>query len=364
VLGWVALGGALLYGGAVLRSLLTRDLASSGYPSPEAAETEIEALAAAHPTLCQLQTIGASTQGRPIRALRLRGRGRDGGEGAERPRLLVTAHIHAVEFVGSFVARAVARRLVEGYERDAGTADLLDRAEVWLVPLLNPDGARRVWEKGGLTSLGGSRFTARGVDPNRNFPYVELRGRRAWNSGRNRPGSAYYRGPQPLSEPECAALARLCRRERFCGAINFHSFGCVVYMPALGDAAQARARHALEVFRGEFQWRQPRVRYRPVPERSAAITGQLDAFLLAAFGTPSVTVEVSRPGWHVLKPDRIGSVFWIANPERPERWAENDVEATVHALRALLERTCGRPCTPTHPELGQAIPAEEGARPQ
>ncbi len=34
------------------------------------------------------------------------------------------------------------------------------------------------------------RFTANGVDPNRNFPFLGVSGSSAWNSGRNRPGSA------------------------------------------------------------------------------------------------------------------------------------------------------------------------------
>jgi len=182
-----------------------------------------------------------------------------------------------------------------------------------------------------------------------------MSGGRAWNSARDRAGSAYYRGPHPLSEPECLALARLARRERFCGAINFHSFGAVVYLPAVpGDHAAA---DALAVFQGEFQSRQRMRRYRPVPERSVAIAGQLDAFLLEAFGTPSVTVEVGRPSWHVLQPSRLGCAFWIANPASPERWIENDAPAAIHALTALLARTGGEPCEPIAPELVQAVDA-------
>ncbi len=354
MLGWLALGVLVLYAGAALRAFRRRDLGASAYASPEAAEAEIDALVREHPALCTIQEIGRSSEGRPIRALRLRPAGAVAHRGAERPRLLVTAHIHAVEYVGSFVARDVARRLAAGYGRSEEVTALLDRADVFVVALLNPDGAQRVWQRGGFCTLGGARFTARGVDPNRNFPFVTLPGRGAWNTGRDRPGSAYYRGPHPLSEPECLAIARLAKRERFCGAVNFHSFGGVVYLPAAEGSAEAR--HALAAFQGPFQSRQRFLRYRPVPERSTAITGQLDAFLLGAFGTPSATIEVSRPGLALTKPGRLPNVFWIANPEKPARWAENDADAAIFVLAELLERTGGHPCARTQPELEKQVP--------
>ncbi|HYD48878.1 MAG TPA: M14 family zinc carboxypeptidase [Terriglobales bacterium] len=326
------------------------------YPSPEQARAEVRDLAARFEHLAQLEVIGESTQRRPIQALRLHGAGqqRDGG----RPRLLITAHIHAIEYVGSYVARAVARRLAEGYGAQPHITELLDRADVWIVPLLNPDGAERIWRNRGWTGLGGSRFTANGVDPNRNFPFVESGGRKSWNSARTKPGSAYYRGPHPFSEPECLALARLCARERFCAAVNFHSFSAVVFLPevadlpAIRDTTRHKAEYVLGVFQGVFQQHQPYRRYRPVAERAAAITGQLDPFLLQAFGTPSVTIEVSRPKADILLPWRLLHFFDWANPADPEYWAGNDVDATVFALSELLQRSGGTACEPSQPQLG------------
>lgn len=326
------------------------------YPSPDAAYDEIATLSRRHPQRCELQQIGVSTQGRPLAALRVHGN----NAGVQRPCLLVTAHIHAVEYIGSYVARAVAKRLVEGYGQVAPITALLEEADVWVVPLLNPDGAWRVWGARGWTGLGNARFTANGVDPNRNFPSVAVTGRGTWNSASSRPGSAYYRGPQPLSEPECLALARLCQRQGFCAAINFHSFGGVVFMPEVHGPDARKAQQMLDVFDGTFQSQQPHLPYRPIPERSAKILGQLDPFLLNAFGTPSVTVEVSRPGLHLLDPRKAAKVFWWANPGDPERWVQNDATATIHALAALLERSGGTPCSPAHPELAQQIPAHTG----
>ncbi len=336
-------------GAAAIGMLFPHRLEDSRYPSPDEAEAEMDALAAGHPETCRVEEIGRSQEGRPIRAFRL---SRGPAEG--KPRLLVTAHIHAVEYIGSYVARRVAKRLLSG--RDAEARALLDAAEVVVIPLLNPDGAARIWRNDGRTSIGGSRFTAGGVDPNRNFPYLPATaGKGAWNTGRDKPGSAYYKGPQPLSESECAALARFAKREAFCAAVNFHSFGCVVFMPEILPTDEKKARALLDVFDGPFQSRQPHRRYRPIRERSAAIVGQLDPYLMHGLGTPSVTVEVSRPGLRLLDPRRTFHVFSVANPIDPERWAENDAAATVHALSEMLTRSGGTPCVPARPELAEGV---------
>lgn len=355
---WLLGGIALTYGGGAFLGYWRRGLEGSPYPSPDEAVAEMERLAARFPRLCRREVIGTSTEGRPIAAYRL------GTGGEAKPRLLVTAHIHAIEYIGAYVARGVARRLLEEYGRARHVTELLDRADVWVVPQLNPDGATRVWRRGGWGGLGPSRFTANGVDPNRNFPFAPMAGRRNWNSGRDRPGSAYYRGPQPLSEPECRALARLCARERFCAAVNFHSFSAVVFIPFHADEAAAqpdadKARQSFAVFHDVFQAHQPHVRYKPVPERAAELRGQFDSFAFEAFGTVSVTVEVSWPRTHLLRPWNTFNFFWWANPAHPDFWEENDAGATIHALRALLDRTGGTPCRPLHPELAEALAGEE-----
>lgn len=354
------LGGvASAYVAAAALATRQRDLSSSPYPSPDAAIEEIRQLARRHAAIADIESIGLSTEGRPIEALRLRGESQ--GDAQRRPALLITAQIHAIEYIGSYVARAVATRLASGYGKVRHITDLLDATDIWIVPLLNPDGAHRIWRNGGWTLLSGSRFTAQGVDPNRNFPFVEVAGAKSWNSGRDKPGSPYYRGPRPLSEPECMALAKLCKRERFCAAINFHSFSAVVFMPSLDGGGPTwpdatKAARALSVFRDVFQSYQSHRRYRPIPERSAAIVGQLDPFLLNAFGTVSVTVEVSRPGPEILLPWRLPRFFAWANPRNPEQWVANDAEATIFALAALLERTGGAPCIPPCPDLAERVP--------
>jgi beta-N-acetylhexosaminidase len=97
--------------------------------------------------------------------------------------ILVVGEIHGTEPAG----RAIVRRLRRA-RPPRGTALLL-------VDSANPDGGRAR-----------TRWNARGVDLNRNFPF-------GWRP-LGAPFDTYHSGPAPLSEPESAALADLIRRVR------------------------------------------------------------------------------------------------------------------------------------------------------
>jgi protein MpaA len=124
--------------------------------------------------------LGRSVEGRPIVAFEV------GVRGAAR-RELVVGCIHGNETGGI----AVARRL-----EHASPVGL----DLWVVPVLNPDGA-----------AAGTRGNARGVDLNRNFPY-------RWRPLRG----LVYSGPRPLSEPESKIASRLIEQLRPQVSIWFH----------------------------------------------------------------------------------------------------------------------------------------------
>jgi hypothetical protein len=353
VLGATLASAAALYGALVFRARFRGRLADSGYVSPLDADVELDALAAEHPGRARVETYGSSSQGRPLRLLRI-------GRAGARARVLVTGQIHAGEFIGGVVARGIARSLLAS--RSVEVQKLLGKSEIVIAPLLNPDGAQRVWDANGWTGFRGMRGTASGADPNRNFPFaLEADGSaraRSWNSARSAEGHPYFRGAAPLSEPECAALAQLAERERFCGALNFHSFGGIVYLPMLSgafDAGEDAAASGLRAIADVYPAKQLHLAYRVVPEDPEAIDGQLDAFLLGAFGTPSATIEIGRPSLGFLKPSRFLNPFWVFNPERPGRWLENDVEAAIQTIAALVEVTKGEPGTPRQPGLAAHV---------
>jgi beta-N-acetylhexosaminidase len=129
-------------------------------------------------------SVGKSAQGRAIEALRV-------GRPDARRVVLVVGAIHGTELAG----RAIVNRLRRA-KPARGTALLLVRD-------LNPDGA-----------VSGTRWNARGVDLNRNFPT-------AWEPI-GRPFDTYHSGAAPFSEPESRAVAELIRDVRPRVTIWYH----------------------------------------------------------------------------------------------------------------------------------------------
>ena len=137
--------------------------------------------------------VGESVRGHSIVAQR------QGKEDAP-TRVLAVGQIHGDEPGGLRVIEAL-----RGMRAPRGVA-------VWTVLSVNPDGGRL-----------GIRQNARRVDLNRNFP-------RGWRS--STPGTRYYGGPGPLSEPESRAAARLIRRLEPRITIWFHQpYAFVVETP-------------------------------------------------------------------------------------------------------------------------------------
>jgi murein peptide amidase A len=128
--------------------------------------------------------LGNSVAGRPIRAYEV-------GDPASRHRVLVVGCIHGNEPAGIAIADALARG---GAPRDA---------DLWIVPDLNPDGV-----------AASTRQNAHLVDLNRNFPWQ-------WRP-MGSPGSTFYSGPRPFSEPESRIARRLVLQVRPQVSIWFH----------------------------------------------------------------------------------------------------------------------------------------------
>jgi len=148
----------------------------SGYHSPAALDAALDALAA-NSGRAAVVALGASQEGRAIRAIWF---GQPPGSGA--PQLRVAGAHHGDEPISAEVALAFATLLsTEDGQRDDVTA-LLDRATVWVVPDVNPDGLQA-----------GTRLNANLVDLNRNYDY-------GWRPAGNSAGS------EPFSEPETRAL--------------------------------------------------------------------------------------------------------------------------------------------------------------
>jgi hypothetical protein len=114
---------------------------------------------------------------------------------------------------------------------------ILNHINIWIVPIVNPDGSYFFWNKsikmgrknGRIYEEKDENNPNRGVDLNRNYSFK-------WNSGHATASSAYryhpfYRGEKPFSEPESMAMSILAEQNRFLFSISFHSSASRILYP-------------------------------------------------------------------------------------------------------------------------------------
>ncbi|MCC6659425.1 MAG: hypothetical protein IT437_00930 [Phycisphaerales bacterium] len=158
------------------------------------------------PDLAEVFTIGASLEGREMRAIRIRNP--QAGGGACKPMVLLTGTQHAREWIATMVTTYLADRFIRQYDTDPAIKAVVDAADIVIVPIVNPDGYEwtwtntRLWRKNRRPNAGGSF----GVDLNRNWGFKWGLPLPGGNGGNANPGSDVYWGTGPFSEPETAAI--------------------------------------------------------------------------------------------------------------------------------------------------------------
>ncbi len=304
------------------------------YHSNEVLEELIQEQVARAAGRAELLEIGETVQGRTIKAVKLSSPKRE--DSASRPTALLTANVHGNEVIGSEVALGVIQELCEPSQSSAA-AVLLDLADVTVVPAVNLD-SRHV----SITDVLERRFRCRaprgnanGVDLNRNFPFPKG-AQDVWYplSGTTIPWLPWFRGKEPLSEPEDRALADLAEAEHFAAAINLHSVSRLFLYPYCYSKKKPVDLAAFLAMGEAYISAQRLHPYKIKQSRSwYAILGDLDDWLYDAFGTLSVTVELSTPlagvGWN---PFKLFCAFWAMNPPDPQPSIDNNVDAILTSL--------------------------------
>lgn len=244
------------------------------------------------------------------------------------------AGIHGLEYIGVEVALGVLTRLDD-------LRDLLAHADLWIVPTLNPDGYARTWEREGRGVLHELRRNAHGVDLNRNFPLPGLQRPvistlDGWRTGSDDPESPFYRGREPLSEPETAALESLLTRVRFHASVSLHSSMGTLFPPCLdGEPSSVAATYA--DLAHAFTRAQTKARYRFISGGSLdRFTGEQEDHQHHAHHTWAICVE-HYPLW--VDPSRFlqPNLFRRFNPPEPDPWVASDAPAIAAYFRAALK---------------------------
>lgn len=308
-----------------------------GYHAQDDFEAEVARLAERSGDTT-LDEIGRSVRGRPLQRVTV-SRGH-GGE-PRPPQVVVLAGIHGVEVISTELALRLLDQATAPTPPAAVDA-VLARADLTIVPCLNPDG-----RESSLASLdrrrlvnGAPRRNANRVDLNRNWPWPEGAVDH-WLplSGTKTTWTPWCRGPHPLSEPETQAFAAVLDQLRPVALLNLHSTGrilthpwsCRPDPPADADAFRAMA----EAFRAA----QPSVRYRWKQGRAwYPIVGSSNDFAYDRYGTLAMTVETSEEAREPRDdPRKARWFFWYANPVDVEHHLRNDAPGCWAALAAALD---------------------------
>lgn len=222
-----------------------------GYRTYDEVVLELAQMAATYPSLISMHSIGSgwgkiyADQGIPayqdyaheIWAMKLSNNVLE--EEDEAQFLFVGAH-HAREPLSVETCMAIMYYLLENYGTDPRVTAIMDSSEIWVVPLLNPDGHKLVldqtqimWRKNLNDNNGNQQIDwgsngngADGADINRNYSYM-------WGniSATDNPNDSVYHGASPFSEPESAAIRDLVMAKHFLASISYHTYGRYVLYP-------------------------------------------------------------------------------------------------------------------------------------
>lgn len=99
----------------------------------------LHALAAAHPALLRVDSIGRSHEGRDIWLATVTNQAT--GDALDKPAIWVDANIHSIEHTGSLAALHLIHTLVTGHGNDETITRCVDTRTCYVVPRVNPDGA-------------------------------------------------------------------------------------------------------------------------------------------------------------------------------------------------------------------------------
>lgn len=180
-----------------------------GYPSYDELTAILADAADNHPDIVRLESIGQSVQGRELWAVRIT----DFPDLEEdEPEFVYISTLHGDEKVGTVLCLNFLERLLAGYGTDGFITPLIDDTDIWLAPLVNPDGYEM-----------NLRWNANNQDLNRAFPEFS----------RDFLGTIYTEGAAPTAgrQPEVAHIMNWAAAHSFVFGANYHTGALVVNYP-------------------------------------------------------------------------------------------------------------------------------------
>jgi len=207
-----------------------------GYHDYAEMVADLQQVAANHPDIFSLFSIGTSYEGRQIWAGKISD---NVAVDEDEPEVLFTHHQHAREHLTIEMGLYTLHMLTDEYNVDQQITDLVNSREIWMIFDLNPDGGEydiatgsyRSWRKNRQPNPGSASV---GTDLNRNWGYKW--GCCGGSSGTT--SSETYRGAGPFSSPEDSVVRDFVNsrvvngKQQIKAAIDFHTYGELILWPA------------------------------------------------------------------------------------------------------------------------------------
>lgn len=164
----------------------------------------LESLEFKYPALCKVFKFGKSVNNKDLYFIRI-----NKDTLVPKPSVMYSSTMHGDETGGFVLMLRLADYLLSGYNSDPLLTQLVDKLDIWINPLANPDGAYGNNNEIGLAV----RRNANGVDLNRSFPDP-------------------YTGEMHFElQPETKAMMDVFEKNHFVLSANFHSGAEVVNYP-------------------------------------------------------------------------------------------------------------------------------------
>lgn len=205
----------------------------TAYHTPAQVNLEISRFPTRFPTLARIISLGNSLEGKPINAIKISDNP-DVDETAEGDIMFVALH-HAREWVTTETALYLAEQILTRYATDPKVKADVDNLQIWIVPVVNPDGylhtdtiatlgGHRYWRKNRRANSDGSF----GVDLNRNWGFQ-------WgllSGASDDPTNDMFYGTGPFSEPETQVLRTFIdSRPELKAFVSYHAYGELFLRP-------------------------------------------------------------------------------------------------------------------------------------
>ena len=190
----------------------------------------------------------------------------------------------------------LAKLLTDNYYTNPDIKALVDNSEIWIVPIVNPDGLEysiyvyRYWRKNRRDNGDGTY----GVDLNRNYAFK-------WgfdNQGSSPDSiSQVFRGLSPFSEPETRAIRELVAKHDFKALVSYHNFSQVILYPWGYKAGPSQIDDLLNKLAQTMSERIQAVNGRIYDYGRASSSlyltnGDTTDWALGVYGIPSFTIEL------------------------------------------------------------------------